>query len=388
MQPTEPTRRRWSKLAIASFVLGLMGLVLSVVSASLALICGVAALIKIRKTGGRLRGKGLAISGIVLSIVITLLFGLFMLWHLDAPPIENDYTIADLRSAPAEFDRSYELLLSLAEEDPDAEDGLPAIGLTGEDVDLLTRFGRELRKTGEGYDNVSRAVLSDPNGILRAWEDAQEGGDIIKQLSGFDEIADLTPPVFPAELDYLHNLARMNRICRLYVCLATEQGESEQAVRELIEFDNVFRKLIVNARSIMLQLGCYRGMCRSYETASLVVNSPHASRESLDMLAMHFTPLSEEQWSWRNACVFEYLSYRNLLDSSIEETILYKHVLLKRNSTVRVLRNHWDSWINSQEKRRGEYEPYQFSVWPELYPDCMPKVGFSGDLDPFETKAL
>lgn len=443
MQPTEPTRRRWSKLAIACFVLGLLGLLLSVVSASLALICGVAALIKIRKAGGRLRGKGLAISGIALSIVFMLLFGLYLLWRLDAPPIENDYTIADLRSAPAEFDRSYELLLSLGEDDPDAVDGFPAIGLTSEDCDLLYRFRRESRETGEGYDNVRRALLSDPNGILRAWEDAQDGRDIIEQLSGgltseyidlltrpgrelrktgngyddvrrfvlsdpngilrawqnarkgrdiieqlsgFDEIADLTPPDLAVEFDYFGSLANLRRVYHFNVCLATEQGESEQAVRELIEFDNVFRKLIVNARSTMLQLVCYGGMFKDYKTASFVVNNPHASRESLDMLSMHFTPLSKEQWSWRNQCVFEYLSRRNLLDSTFEELILYKHVLLKRNSTVRVLRNHWDSWINCKEWRRGEYDPYQFSVWPELYPDCMPKVGFDGDLDPFETR--
>lgn len=389
MQPTEPDRRRWSKLAVTSFVLGLLGLVLSVFAAIPAFLFGVLALIQIKRSRDRLRGRGLAIAGVGFSIlfmaVFVCLLKLALLWRLDAPPIENDYTMADLRSAPAEFDRSYELLLSLEEGEPDAADGLPAIGLTSEDIDLLTRFGREFRNTGYGYDDIRRVVLSDPNGILRAWKNARKGRDIIEQLSGFDEIADLKPPVFPAELDYGPSLIKLGQVCHFYVCMATEQGESEQAIRELIELDKVFRKLVVNARSNMLNLICHGGIMRNYRTANFIVNNPHASRESLDMLSAHFTLLSKEQRSWRNSCVFEYLARRNMLDSTFEVAISCNYVLLKRNSTVRVLRNHFDACINYKQWKEGEYDPYQFSVWPDLYPDFMPRFWFGGDLDPFET---
>jgi type II secretory pathway pseudopilin PulG len=57
---------RTSGAAIASFVLALLGFCLSVFTGIPAVICGIVALINIGASNGRLRGKGLAIAGIVL----------------------------------------------------------------------------------------------------------------------------------------------------------------------------------------------------------------------------------------------------------------------------------------------------------------------------------
>jgi hypothetical protein len=62
--PPPPQDQRTSGLAIASFVLGLLGLLL--LTAVLSVILGIAALAEIRRTGQQ-RGKGLAIAGITLS---------------------------------------------------------------------------------------------------------------------------------------------------------------------------------------------------------------------------------------------------------------------------------------------------------------------------------
>ena len=60
--------------------------------------------------------------------------------------IANDYTIADLRSAPEEFNESYEILLSIADVNNWRGDNAPLIGLTAEDVNmLLTNFGQNLK---------------------------------------------------------------------------------------------------------------------------------------------------------------------------------------------------------------------------------------------------
>jgi uncharacterized paraquat-inducible protein A len=58
-----------SRLAVWSFVLSLFGLFTFMVTAMPAIICGIVSLVKISKSNGRLKGKGYAITGIVLPFV-------------------------------------------------------------------------------------------------------------------------------------------------------------------------------------------------------------------------------------------------------------------------------------------------------------------------------
>jgi prepilin-type processing-associated H-X9-DG protein len=67
---------RTSRLAIASFVMGLVSLVICVLWPVLALpaiICGIVALVKISGSNGSLKGKGYAITGIILPAVMAIL---------------------------------------------------------------------------------------------------------------------------------------------------------------------------------------------------------------------------------------------------------------------------------------------------------------------------
>lgn len=64
-----PPVAQTSKLAVWSLVLSVMGLFTFMVTALPAIICGIVGLVKIRDSNGRLKGKGLAITGIVLPVV-------------------------------------------------------------------------------------------------------------------------------------------------------------------------------------------------------------------------------------------------------------------------------------------------------------------------------
>ena len=91
---------RTSRLAILSLVLGICSLVLFVLAGIPAIVVGIISIVRIGRSGGMLRGKRIATAGVVISILLMGTF--FLLWRLDAPPIPNDYTLADIRSAPAE----------------------------------------------------------------------------------------------------------------------------------------------------------------------------------------------------------------------------------------------------------------------------------------------
>ncbi|MCH7557373.1 MAG: DUF4190 domain-containing protein [Planctomycetes bacterium] len=67
-----------SGLAIASFVLGMLGFCAFFITAIPAIILGIVALVKIRKSAGQLTGKGLAIAGIVVPAVSLL----FITYHV------------------------------------------------------------------------------------------------------------------------------------------------------------------------------------------------------------------------------------------------------------------------------------------------------------------
>jgi prepilin-type processing-associated H-X9-DG protein len=75
-QPFQSSPVRTSRLAIASFVMGLVSLVICVLWPILALpaiICGIVALVKISGSAGALKGKGYAITGIILPAVMAIL---------------------------------------------------------------------------------------------------------------------------------------------------------------------------------------------------------------------------------------------------------------------------------------------------------------------------
>ena len=79
-QPTtaEPIVPKTSRLAIAALVLGILSAFTCIVTGVPALICGIVSLCKIEKSGGRLTGKGFAISGIILPVVVVPVVALLM----------------------------------------------------------------------------------------------------------------------------------------------------------------------------------------------------------------------------------------------------------------------------------------------------------------------
>lgn len=137
-----------SRLAIATLVLSILslstvlimlfislalGIFLFLIVALLSITLGIVSLCIIKKRKGELKGAFIAVTGIFISAVPYAI--ILALLCIDAPPIPNDYTIADFRSAPPDCAKSYEFLKSFspAEEDVNAP-GAPTIGLSAEDI--------------------------------------------------------------------------------------------------------------------------------------------------------------------------------------------------------------------------------------------------------------
>lgn len=349
---------------------------LSVISTWVALLAmiwltlrAVSTAVKFLKSDMRLRRKVLALIVLIISnfsVVAWLLFS------LDAEPIPNDYTVADFRSAAPEYTESYELLKSLDGKGHNQRDGAPGIGLSRQNLDMIEPFSSVLKESD--YSQIAEALAVNAEGISRAWENAKKGRDIINKLSTFPQIGDLTEPDMQAYIGFVANLKRSALLYQAHVCLQTEHGNSIAAVKDLIELDLVFRKLSVNARSMLTKWICIAGLTINIRTANFVANNPRSPRESLELLVEHFTPFTDEQLSWRNQIICEYLTFKNVMPSLpfIGRWPAVKNVpFFKRNSTLRMSRNWYNRMLGAWEGPNGNKRE-QLSVWPWLYPDLGP----------------
>jgi len=359
-----PLQSKVSKLAILSLVLGIFSLFFFVLAGIPAIVIGILSTLRIRRSAGTLTGKYIALAGMNISIVFMSIFYLF--WSIDAPPIPNDYTVADLRSAPAECAESFEILKTLLGEETDSS-GVSAIEITKSDSSMIAEVSAII-KTGTTSE-ISKALNYCAEEIKQIWSDNKTARDIIGRLNEFPEIADLTSPSIDFKILQLQDLSQLAYLYEVYSHLQTEQDDIHAVTVQLIELDSVFRKLSLNARPLFSKLVYYFCMTADMVTANSIANNARASQESVEMLAGHFTPLTKEQLSLRNSVLFEYLINRNIGQSKVG-----KIPLLKRNSTLRLYRNVCDGWINTMEGVEDS-NIVRFPVWPSIY-QCMEPVSF------------
>jgi hypothetical protein len=94
---------------------------------------------------------------------------------------------------------------------------------------------------------------------------------------------------------------------------------------------------------------------------------------TVELLAGHFTPLTDEQTSLRNSILSEYLIMKSLFSEIAEKSTVEKILPLKKNSTLRLFRNCYDRWLDAQQGRQNVAET-ELSVWPDIYPFKEPSI--------------
>jgi len=361
---------------------------------------GVQSLKKIRKSEGKLKGKSFAKAGIILPIPLMCIFFLFFLiWRIDAPPIPNDYTIADLRSAPADCAESYELLRNLTyllvdpreeineinnfitfdenmteqksqakipedfvEKYLESDDFEPLLSM--EDINIINEV-TEVIKEGTASE-ISNILNKNAYIIKQAWGKTKKARDIIHQLNEFPEIADLYEPNRDAKpFNASPLLIDLSRLYMIYAYLQTEIENINNITAELIILDSVYKKLSLNGRLLITKLVCYTIISNNIITANNIANKTETSQESIELLAEHFKPLSKEQLSLKNPLIFEYLSMKFVVLETLKEPTAKIIPVLKKYSTLRLYKNHcFDKLFALGEMDIDENE--KLSVWPDF----------------------
>ncbi|MEJ2702664.1 MAG: hypothetical protein P8Z79_09515 [Sedimentisphaerales bacterium] len=173
------------------------------------------------------------------------------------------------------------------------------------------------------------------------------------------------------------NLVELTHLYEVYAHLQTGQDDLHAFTIEFVELDSVFRKFSLNARLFIERLICRLCLATDMDIANAIVNHPNTARNTLDLLARQFTPLTQEQLSLRNGVLSEYLLTKNTVCDTFGSSRKGMTPLLKTYSTLRVYKNCCDDWLNTA-KRDGGTAITRLSAWPAHYPFKEP--------DPFLTR--
>ncbi|MHC4626283.1 MAG: hypothetical protein ACYTDV_04810, partial [Planctomycetota bacterium] len=220
----------------------------------------------------------------------------------------------------------------------------------------------------EGTAKEISEVLGDcAKDIERAWANMQKSRDVIRGLDAFVEIADLTELTPHYKVMRMSNLLELARFYKVYAYLKIEQRDVEALTADLIELDSTFRKLSVNARTLFTKLICLLAMKEDIETANAIVNDEETAIKTVEILAEHFVPFTDEQISLRSSVLSEYLFLKRVFSEALGSSVVAKTPLFKRNSTLRLHRNYIDNWLRTHYHLEGP-RSVRLSVWPDIYP--------------------
>jgi hypothetical protein len=362
---------------VLAFVLTLLtDPIVALLVALLAVLTAMAAVAKIRKADKNLIRKTPAASVIVPTLFILAL----TYWCFDVAPIPNDYTIAEIRSAPAEYNQTYGLLLSLADPNDDLRSA-PAISLSEDDVNALKRIYQVWQE--DDFSDISAKLKAEGKTIVHIWQNAEKGRDVISKLDSFTEIADLTEPnIMKLDFPWAKNLRILIQLYDLYISLQVCMGNQQVAIDELIQLHSVFKKLSLNSRAMLTKWVYLRGLAITISTANFIANNPHTSRNGLEQLTQHLEAPSDEYVSLKNSIIFGYLVAKNMFTDAFKESKAKMKYFrppptLKFNSMLRVCRNFCDSWIAREQS--GE-QTELLIVWPALYPNLPVELDPTGHL--------
>ncbi|MCK4998115.1 MAG: DUF4190 domain-containing protein, partial [Anaerohalosphaera sp.] len=368
--------RKFSKAAIVSFVLGVLCPFTVLLSFLPAVGLGWIGLSKIRHYG--LRGAWLAWLGILLPIIS--LVGFLTLWAWDMEPIENDYTVADLRSVPADCEESYSYFLDLLEKDeekipendkvimymgerlliPSGTRDIPlGLGLDGDDYNKLHEISRnETIKTNTA--ELLQIVMENRSGIEHLWLKAEKGRKLVEKLNSYPEIADLMEPFSLASNDnvlWYSNLNTLRKIYRYYLLLQAELGNFEIAVDNLIVMDSVGWKLKANNRLHITSFSCIKIIDQCEDIAAIIATNPTCDLDSRQKLKDYYS--QKRELSFENEIIFGYLIEKATLEDIIEKAGSFRNTfLIKKNSTLRLLHNYANDGLQAMGYREFDNEDF------------------------------
>ena len=275
------------------------------------------------------------------ALVLLLALPLIVL-AIDASPVIDDYSRADIAPPSKKAEESYDVFMTYRRgKEPDFKINAPHV-LNLETITNALPYAEEIEK---------------------AWKDISVGRKYIEKLDSFEQIVDLIPRI---KLDFETPMINFmsNRIFAYvycaYVVLKAEEGKPEEGVRNLVQLHSVCRKALPNCVLLvpkMIWVAIARG---NIETAYLIATKQNCTPETLEILKTGFDPLTHEDVSIRRPMIAEYLCVREfyltvgkkpLPQSFLKKTaLIFSPIFFNRNRTIRELKKRYDLIIAGASK--------------------------------------
>jgi hypothetical protein len=358
----KPNASKWATASSVMAGLGVLLLPLFPLFALLAIIFGVIALVRIRRAEGGLGGMKRAVFGIVFPLVFgVFLGGVFYVWSIDAPPVPNEWTIEDLRSAEPEYNVTWEILNELNKKSFELKDGG---GNCSKDAENISVYSKVF--SGKDYSEMRQAVKDNAERIEQLWADAEEARHIINRLSEYEQIASLTEPDLKFFCRFLSPLRQVYLRHIMHSILLVEQGKENQAVDEILKYNDVIKKYSLNSRSLLEMFLCDAILAQEFKLASYICCCGNVSNEQIKRLENQVLKNIDDVIDLKNSFTFEYLFFKEHMDVYGKLAGL-KTQFNKANSTKRFYMNNISSYFDE----KGGVENKLLDVWPDSYPDIL-----------------
>jgi len=275
------------------------------------------------------------------------------LLSVDAPPLENDYTEADVRPHDPAVLASYDTLMKFR------RDGGILVQRT---------FPKEVKN--------DLAVIADPLPhaavIRQAWDELGEARKVIVELDQFPGITDIGKDTrFSPDIPIVSflTLRSTSRRYAAYARLKVAEGDTQEAARQVAQLHRVARKSLPHSHMMVTKMTWVAIAKLNIQTADVILRSPHCDAATLAVLKENFMPLAQEELSMRPTGIYNYFFTKTLLDewrkkeggmslmhkfemtspprfelAAVERPIarLGEPFLLRRNRTLRDLRYLFD----------------------------------------------
>lgn len=273
------------------------------------------------------------------TVVVALLTLPLIALRIDAPPVENDYTRADIAPPSKAVEKSYDVLMTYRKgKGPFCNFDAPHI-----------------------HEAMTNA-LPYAEEVEKAWQSISADRRNIEKLDLFDQIVDLTPGIsldFNTPILAFMPLRIIAQVYCAYAELKTEEGQTEEGVRHLVKIHSVCRKALpYSAAGIVSKMIWIQIAQCNIDTAYRIATKPNCTPEILKILKAGFSPLTQEDVSLRRPLIAEYLVIKHEIDligphrGFPQKTAarIMSPFCFNRNQTIRDLKNQYDIFIVGASK--------------------------------------
>lgn len=292
-----------------------------------------------------------------LAVAASLLVCLIAYLVNDDAPVENDYTLADIRAPKnAQSDSHFTLLAYLK---------------GGTNHVQASPWGKISEETG---------ALGFAEEIENAWIELKDARLVMEKLDSFDAIADLAEPRWDMPIVSFVAYRNIAQTYWAYAGLRMQQKRFKEAAITLAQLQSVFRKVVPYSRTLVRKMICINILNANTEQIRFLLKQC-PNNDIIEIIKPVCSPISKDDLSLRGSLIFEYISMKksfegltfvDIINSGIwgydKKPVnskllaiapLLMPIVYNKHKTIRELRRFYDDMLESVAKDQ-EYDDHEF----------------------------